>query len=428
MMGQLLPEDALRRLDRYEGRLEPDGFPHWLLEATRAWCSGLMGGSAAEVGRRLAKALSAGDLVGRLHDDPAILGSFVFALLRADELDLGERIVAQVVRQGRARGSAPAMETGLFVSGYLDHLRGELARAEASARAAAATLDSPTPLPLVSGLLVQVLTDRGELDAAQGELEQAGMEAPVPDYWWFGATLWSRGYLRLAQGRVAEGVEDLLELGRRWERDGLGAVTTWPWRSCAAPYLVELGRHDDAEHLAQRGLRYARMWGTARVIGEAQRGLGLVTGGSHGVELLRESARTLEGAPAPLERARALVDLGAALRSQGARSDACEALRSGLELARGCGAAPLEARAARELRAAGEKPPKRARSPVDTLTADERQIAEMAAHGLSDREIAEALFVTASSVQTHTACVLRKLGLGSRKELEAAIRPSLRIS
>ena len=426
MMGQLPPADALRRLEVYVARVEPDGFAGRLLDAARAWCSSLTGRPASEVAKRLRRAFSGGDLVTRLQDDPPIIGSYVFTLLRADELEMCEQIIEQILREGRARGSAPAVENGLFLSAYLSHLRGDLTRAEGSARAAAATLDTPSPLPLVPGLLVHVLTDRGELGTAENELELAGMDGPVPDHWWFGATLWSRGYLRLAQGRTAEGVEDLLELGRRWDRDGLNALTTWPWASHAAPFLAQLGQHHEAQRLAQRGLGDARAWETAHVVGQAQRALALVTGGSDGLDILRESVRTLESSPARLEHARSLVDLGAALRQAGARSEATEALRRGLDLAHGCGAGPLEARAAQELRAAGAKPPKPAKAAVDTLTADERRIAEMATQGLSDREIAQALFVTPKSVETHMANVLQKLNIGSRKDLEPVISRAAR--
>ena len=420
MMGQLPPAGALRRLEPYVAQVEPDSFAGRLLDAVQAWCSSLTGRPATEVAERLLRAFAGGELVTRLQDDPPIIGSCVYTLLRADELERGEQIIQQILREGRVRGSAPAVENGLFLSAYLDHVRGDLASSEGSARAAAATLDTPSPLPLVPGLLVHVLTDRGELEAAEKELELAGMDGPVPDHWWFGVSLWSRAYLRIAQGRAAEGVEDLLELGRRWDRDGLG-LSSWPWASQVAPSLAQLGRHDEAQRLAKRGLDDARTWGTAHSIGQAQRELGVLTGGSEGLDILRESVRTLEGSPARLEHARSLVELGSAFRLGGARSDAKRALDHGLELAHGCGARPLETRAGEELRAAGAKPPKLVPSPLDVLTATERRIAEMATHGLSDREIAEALFVTPRTIETHMANVFQKLDITSRNDLEPVI-------
>jgi DNA-binding SARP family transcriptional activator/DNA-binding NarL/FixJ family response regulator len=423
MMGQLPPVEALRRLEPYATRVEPDSFEGRLLDAGRAWCESLTGHPVDEVAARLLRAFAGGDLVTRLRDDPPIVGSYVFVLLRADELDRAEEIIEQILREGRAHGSAPAVENGLYLSAYASHLRGELIRAEGSARAAAAALETPSPLPLLPSLLVHVLADRGELDAAESELKRAGMDGSVPDHWWFGTTLWSRGYLRLAQGRAEEAVEDLLDLGRRWDRDGLGRLTTWPWASLAAPVLARLRHQDEAQDLARRGLGDARAWGTPRVIGRALRGLALVADAADALDIMRESVQALEASPGRLEEAAALVDLGAMLRRRGMQSDATETLNRGFELAHRCGAAPVAALAAAELRAAGAKPPKLGRSALDTLTPVERQIAEMAAGGLGDREIAEALFATASSVETHTASALRKLGVGSRKELESAIGP-----
>jgi DNA-binding NarL/FixJ family response regulator len=122
-----------------------------------------------------------------------------------------------------------------------------------------------------------------------------------------------------------------------------------------------------------------------------------------------------------LEHARSLVDLGAALRQRGTRSEATEALRRGLDLAHRCGARPLEARAVQELRAAGAKPRKPVPSVVDTLTAGERRIAEMATEGLTDRDIAEALFLTVKTVEEQMTRVFQKLDIASRNELDLAV-------
>jgi DNA-binding NarL/FixJ family response regulator len=289
----------------------------------------------------------------------------------------------------------------------------------------APAVGSHAPLPLLGALLVNVLTDRGELDAAAKELEAAGLDGPVPDHWWFGATLWSRGYLRLAQGRAGEGVDDLLELGRRWDRDGLGALTTWAWASEAAPSVMELGREEEARELGARGLRDAERWGTSRVVGRAQRGLGLVTDGPDRLELLRESVRSFESSPARLEHARALAHLGEAFLVAGYRTDAQDTLRRAVELAHRCGARALSARATAELRAAGGRPARLVPTAVDVLTPGELQIAEMAGSGLSDREIAQALFATIKGVEDDLAQILSKLGVGSRNELAAVLHDTI---
>jgi DNA-binding NarL/FixJ family response regulator len=161
------------------------------------------------------------------------------------------------------------------------------------------------------------------------------------------------------------------------------------------------------------------------VIGQALRGLGLVTEGADGIELLRESANTLERSPARLEQARSLIELGAALRRANHRAQAREPLRRGLDLAYRCGAQPLTTRAEQELRATGARPRNLLVTGFDSLTASERRVAEMAAEGLTNREIAQALFVTTKTIETHMAHVFRKLDVASRTELPPLIRAAL---
>ena len=129
----------------------------------------------------------------------------------------------------------------------------------------------------------------------------------------------------------------------------------------------------------------------------------------------------LAGSPALLERARALIDLGAALRRAGSRTAARPLLRDGLELAHACGAPHDAVRAASELRAAGGRARPVPRSGLDALTASELRVAGMAAEGRSNPEIAQALFVTVKTVEMHLSASYRKLDIRSRAELPARI-------
>ena len=132
----------------------------------------------------------------------------------------------------------------------------------------------------------------------------------------------------------------------------------------------------------------------------------------------------LEPSQARLEHARALVELGAALRRGNRRSESREPLRRGLELATDCGAAPLAERAETELLATGARPRRVALSGVDSLTPSERRVAEMAAEGGTNREIAQALFVTPKTVEVHLSSAYRKLGISSRRQLASALAAS----
>ena len=120
---------------------------------------------------------------------------------------------------------------------------------------------------------------------------------------------------------------------------------------------------------------------------------------------------------ARLEHARVLLDLGAALRAAGQRTAAREPLLEGLTLAARCGAKTLERRARAELAAIGVRPRTTDRSGADSLTPSEQRVVELAAAGATNRAIAQALFVTEKTVETHLGRAFRKLDVSSRRQL-----------
>ena len=151
------------------------------------------------------------------------------------------------------------------------------------------------------------------------------------------------------------------------------------------------------------------------------RALGVVEGGETGERLLREAVDVLANSPARLEQARALIDLGAVLRRGNSRSEARQFLRQGIELAHRCGGTALVERANLELAATGAHPRTILLSGLDALTASERRVAQMAGEDMSNKEIAQALFVTVKTVEQHLGRVYRKLHISSRKQLGAAL-------
>jgi DNA-binding NarL/FixJ family response regulator len=148
--------------------------------------------------------------------------------------------------------------------------------------------------------------------------------------------------------------------------------------------------------------------------------LGLVESGQAGIGLLREAVELLAGSEARLEHARALVDLGAALRRANQRAKARERLREGVELARKVGALGLAERANQEIAATGARPRKVLQTGLDALTASERRVAQLAADGMSNKEIAQTLFVTVKTVEVHLTSAYRKLEISSRTQLDEA--------
>ena len=422
--AQLRPSEALQRLEPYGDSDEPD-FGTRLKQASEAWFGCFSGRSAASV-RQLAEHAFSDDLiVAGLRDDDLVLGSAVLGLIRSEALELADRVVQGLLEDRRARGAATGVASSLYLSAQLAYLRGDLLGAEADARAAIDAFGAAgvvASVPIVAALLVQILVDRGQLEEAANLLASVAPEG-VYDHWWFLPLLWSQARLRLAQARTRDGLDDLLEFGRRSDAYGMTSAATHRWGAVAAPLLFRFGDRDAARRLAARQLEEARTWGSPRAIGEAQIGAGLV---SESVEILREAVTTLASSPARLEHTRAQVELGAALRRANARSEAREVLRHALDDAHRRGARLLAERAAQELRATGARPRSPLVSGVDALTASERRVAEMATQGLSNREIAEALFVTIRTIETHMRHVFQKLNANSRKELPPLLEPTTR--
>jgi DNA-binding CsgD family transcriptional regulator len=194
-----------------------------------------------------------------------------------------------------------------------------------------------------------------------------------------------------------------------------------PWRGWAAEGLRLLDRNDEARALAVEELALARRWGDPRAIGASLRALGLVEAGEAGIGLLQEAVELLAGSEARLEHARALVDLGAALRRANQRTEARERLREGVDLARSVGAFGLARRAYEEIEATGARPRKILQTGLDALTASERRVAQLAAEGMSNKEIAQTLFVTIKTVEVHLSHAYRKLEISSRAQLDKAL-------
>ena len=137
----------------------------------------------------------------------------------------------------------------------------------------------------------------------------------------------------------------------------------------------------------------------------------------------------LRAAPAPLELARALIDLGAAHRRAGARTRAREVLYEALDLAHSTGGIRLANLARQELVVAGGRPRRAAIRGRDALTPSELRIALLAAEGKTNRQIAQALFITQRTVENHLTSTYGKLDIRSRPGLRAALagsRPSSR--
>ena len=227
--------------------------------------------------------------------------------------------------------------------------------------------------------------------------------------------------MRIERGDLRRGLAELLAAGERELAWGARNPCITPWRSSAALVHARLGEQEEARRLADEEVEIARGFGAPRCLGVALRAAGLVHDGERSLELLREAVAVLATSASDLEHARALIDLGAALRRSGERVEARDLLRAGQDLAARCEATRLSELAYEELLASGARPRRTATTGAESLTPSERRVAEMAAQGLTNRDIAQALFVTEKTVETHLGHVYAKLDLRSRTQLAAAM-------
>lgn len=196
-----------------------------------------------------------------------------------------------------------------------------------------------------------------------------------------------------------------------------------PWRQEVVPALAALDRTTEAKRFVAEGAKRAGAFGAGHLIGTMLRARSSIEPKRSATQTLRESVAMLERSGPPHELARSQLELGAALRREGSRSEARGPLREALELAHVCGAGGLAARARDELAAAGSRPRSVFRTGVDSLTASELRTAKLAAKGLRNVEIAQQLFVTRKTVEKHLGNAYTKLEISSRDELSAALDP-----
>jgi DNA-binding CsgD family transcriptional regulator len=330
------------------------------------------------------------------------------------------------VEEARARSSMLLYSNSLGLRASAREWSGDLGGAEADAVAALALLpaDDPIVLPAVLSALTDVYIERGALETAVTLLRDAWPPGELPQTLSVSQALASRGRLALRMGDARAALADLEEAGRRALAIAYVNPMALMWRSYAALAAARLGERDRALALIAEELEIARRFGAPEPIGEALRVCALVDAGPDMVDLARDAVDVLAGSELRVAHARALIDLGAALRRRGHRREARPSLLEGLDLANRCVSVLETDRAMDELRAAGARPRRPALRGVDALSAQERRVAALASEGLSNREIAEALFLTRRTVEMHLTGAYRKLGVSGREELPAALAAS----
>jgi DNA-binding CsgD family transcriptional regulator len=345
-----------------------------------------------------------------------------WALELAEDYTRARAVTSAAIDAARRLGSVHAFANASYFHGDSCYRQGHLADAQADAEQAIEAHRAGWRRYLVAALVLKanVLVERDELDAAEEALAIAEVHerASMFEHAWYQH---ARGRLELARSRPREALGNLEQAGRWLSEQLLVEHTLLPWRADAAQAALAIGDRERARALIEPSLAPAERAGTRVLHGRRLRVLGLVEGGERGIELLQQSEQRLTGTQALLEHAYALADLGGALRRAGRRSDSRPVLQGALDAAHRLGARRLEARARDELVTAGARPRRSQISGADALTPSEQRVARLAVQGMSNPQIAQALFVTPKTVEFHLRHVYQKLDISGRAKLAAAL-------
>jgi DNA-binding CsgD family transcriptional regulator len=425
LMGEVATMLEQPRLDQ-GGRTTPAELVRVAFQAHDANLRGRRQEAAAQLAR---VAEQASGLLG----GEQVLLRFMLGVVQAfiDAQGAAEVTLTRVLEHARQRGDRTMMGV-LDLLAHLRWRRGDLSGAIAAADTLLALHGQAEPdgwaqpTRWITTIRALCLTDRGDLEAAEAALGlPEELEARQPATWWWAWARFARARLALARRDWPRARQEALAAGERLTRLEICSPHYMEWRSLAAEAMLRTGEHGRARDLVGEELELARREGSPRALGIALRTQGLLQGGTAGIAMLAEAVEELSGASAGLDHARALHELGAALRPANRRVDARAPLQQAVELARGCGAVPLVEHAHAELRIAGARPRRLAFTGAAALTPRERQVAALAADGRSNPEIAQLLFVTRKTVETHLGAVYRKLGLAAREGLAGALGAAL---
>jgi DNA-binding CsgD family transcriptional regulator len=372
----------------------------------------------------LAQRALADDVLVRAHDTQPAWFLAPWMLIRADRVEAVAPIIERALEHSRAIGSQLGFARSSWLAAEAEYRRGDLLSAEAHARSAYAIAvqgGSHWVRLMAGALLAQVLADRGELAEAQELVDALDVSMIAPGQRLIRTVRYGRAYVALVAGRPQQASSEFEYLR---DSGSVAPAGRSRFATGAAPHAIalsKLGRIAEARELAEDELAWAERWGTPRFIGMALRARCHAVESGERIDELKAAVAVLERATASLELARALGDLGSALRRDNHRVAAREPLRRALDLARRCRADTLTDQLRGELHTAGAKPRRDVLKGRDALTASETRIAEMAAAGMTNPQIAQAIFLAPGTVEKHLTSVYSKLGITSRHHLAAAL-------
>jgi DNA-binding CsgD family transcriptional regulator len=328
----------------------------------------------------------------------------------------GWRLTTRHVQLARDAGALDQLPFLLVVLAVADVARGEFAAAASLIAETEAVCEATgSRIAPYAGLVLAASVGR-QAEAApliRAALEQAQAQGEGAAVTW---AHWVTAVLYNGLGRYA----DALAAARQASGHRLAHISMW-----ALPELVEAAVRTGNTGLAGEALDQLSGWTQA---GRTDWGLGvearcraLLSDGEAADRLYQEAIVRLGRTGMRPDLARARLLYGEWLRRQRRRTDAREQLDAACQLLEAIGMDAFAGRARRELRAAGGTARGRAVSGRAELTAQEAQIARLAADGLSNPEIGTRLFLSPRTVQYHLGKVFTKLDITSRTQLSRAL-------
>ncbi|MGW1934080.1 LuxR C-terminal-related transcriptional regulator, partial [Streptomyces sp. NPDC001919] len=377
-------------------------------------------GDSASAARRIADRLLS---VPRAPYGSARWYQALLAQLWAGDAEEARRHIDTEVGLARADGRATRIAEALAVRGLVQLHRGQLARAESDAREA---LDLLTRIragrfhvgPLARSVLIDVALERDDVAAAGALLDDAPpLPGDRPVTWWRLHLLHSAGRALGRLGEARRGLVLLAHCEEELARRGITNPAVLPWRSTRSALQLARRNVTAARRAAQEETASAERWGAPFALGRALVAEAEAGSGREALRLADRAVELLEPTPSPLLFAHALYAAGRAHRQGGTPRRSRELLHRANEVGISLGADGLVEAVQRELRDAGGRPDPRKDSAESLLTPTERQVSELAARGLSNREIARLLQVSLRNVESHLTHSYRKLRISGRHEL-----------
>ncbi|MGZ4769486.1 MAG: AAA family ATPase [Ilumatobacteraceae bacterium] len=229
---------------------------------------------------------------------------------------------------------------------------------------------------------------------------------------------------QLLDGDTASALANFNRLSSAAERGFVRNPTFAPWRAGRSAALAGLGRKTEGASLARENLKLAWAFGCPITIAEALACVARFQPPEDQVDLLNEAVELVAGTDAELLRCNLLIDLGFARHYAGDAPAARTAFRDGADQATRLGVTRLAGMAGRGLLACGGRPRRLQTSGLESLTPAELRVVKLAADGCTNVSIATSLFINLKTVESHLTRAYKKLGIGDRAELKAALESS----